>query len=94
MILNPEDVAYAWAGYSGHLPKETRRLPARLLVPTVVTLTHRPSGVSVSGEVARRDYSRREMQDQLSRLRKKLLAELERRVGKGNRGQSPNSMRA
>lgn len=71
---------YGWTGYSGELPKRMRGSQAPV-PPSTVTLTHLPTGVSVSGEVPRRRLSRRAMQDEVMKVRKKLFAELEKAVG-------------
>jgi hypothetical protein len=57
----------------------------------LVRLTHRPTGVEVSGEIPQGNYSRTEMTQLRQELHARLLAELEQRVARHLRvpGRSP-----
>jgi hypothetical protein len=79
-MINRNHVAYAWTGYTGYLPKDPRKPRPQATTPSTVTLTHTPTGVIVKGHISRRRYSRRAMQDQLIKLRKRLHVELEKAV--------------
>ncbi len=64
-----------WSGKSRALGESGSRL----------TLTHKSTGIEVTGEVPTGHYSRREMQSEVRKLEEGLFAELESQVAKALR---------
>jgi len=58
-------------------PRSSR---ARQVRNTQLTLTHRPTGLQVTGEVVAGNYSRRQMIEETNKLQLRLMAELEKLV--------------
>ena len=83
LVIDPKDVAYAWAGSStGLRSKATRSSRANSITGSQVTLTHKPTGVVVAGAVPRGTYSRTTMQRHVAELRARLFVELNNAVAR------------
>lgn len=84
--MKQEDVDWAWGGSSsGRRKAGTSR--ANSITSAQLTLTHKPTGLSVKGEIQEGRYSKTQMQDKKRDLYEKLFDELEvlvaKKLGKG-----------
>ncbi len=83
LTIDERDIAVSGSGLSsGNRSKMTRQSRSLSITGKAFTLTHKPTGVSVSGEVTPGHYSRREMQRLVAELRAHLLVELHRAVAR------------
>jgi hypothetical protein len=83
LVIAAKDVSYAWSGSStGLRSKATRSSRADVVTGSRVSLTHRPTGVVVTGEVPRGNHSRAAMQRHVAELRAKLFVELNSAVAR------------
>jgi hypothetical protein len=81
--IDKKDIAYSGGGFSaGNRPKVTKQSRALSITSKEVTLTHKPTGVSVSGKITPGHYSRREMQRLVAHLHAQLLIELQHAVAR------------
>ena len=80
--LDPDDLDSSEMGTrSGgrNLVRQSRALDTS---GTTITVTHRPTGISVQGQVPPGHYSRSELRDERAALKVKLLGELEIKVAR------------
>ena len=81
--LDPTDIALGWTGSnSGLRRKATRSGRATTLTSRTLTLTHTPTGVTVSGEIPVGHYSRSDLKRVAEKLEGALIAELSTAVAR------------
>ncbi len=82
-VIDDKDIAYSGSGsHTGNRSRMTKQSRRLSITSKEITLTHTPTGVSVSGKVAQGHYSRREMQHLVAELRARLVIELHRAVAR------------
>lgn len=78
--LRPEDVGVSAVSSAKGPPPAPHSSRARQIRSERITLTHRPTGAEVSGEIAAGNYTRKQMIEERRRLKVELMAKLEKMV--------------
>jgi hypothetical protein len=78
--LQPEDVEISSVSAASGPPSGPHSSRARQVRNTRLTVTHRSTGLAVTGEVAAGSYSRKQMIAETDKLKLRLMAELEKLV--------------
>ena len=78
--LNPNEVL---SGFTGSTSGTTGQFQRKLKTTSCfMTLSHKLTGISITGEIPAGNYSKKEMQQLRASLYIKLFSDLERQVGK------------